>query len=83
MIRVSRGSQIVGDRSADQIRRGIENGSMLATDHYYDEDASEWLPLSEFLTKLAQPKQVKPAGRACYCGSGLGFAVCHGDGSQY
>jgi len=82
-MRISRGNQIIGERSASAIKKGIADTSLLSTDCYYHEDLAEWLPLADFLTRKAPPKVDKPIGRPCYCGSGLSFNVCHGDGSQY
>ncbi|HEX4086268.1 MAG TPA: SEC-C metal-binding domain-containing protein [Chthoniobacteraceae bacterium] len=61
----------------------MADASLFSTDCYFDEESSEWLPLAEFIARRAEPKPVKAIGRACYCGSGLPFSVCHGDGSQY
>jgi len=61
----------------------MADATLFPTDFYYDEDSSEWLLLGDLLVRLAAPKPVKVTGRSCYCGSGLSFNVCHGDGSQY
>jgi len=82
-MRISRGSVIIGEWSIGQIKSRMTAATLVATDLYYDEDASEWLPLAGFLTRHAAPKPVAVIGRSCYCGSGLPFGVCHGDGSQY
>jgi hypothetical protein len=82
-MRISRGNLVIGDRSLIQIKKGIADSTLLPTDSYYDEETSEWLPLASFLSQQTLPKQPKPVGRACYCGSGLPYQVCHGDGNQY
>ena len=82
-MRISRGNQVIGDRSVLQIKKGLEDASLLETDLYYQEEESEWLPLSDLLAKQALPKVEKPVGPPCYCGSRLSFRVCCGDGSQY
>jgi len=82
-MRLSRGNRLIGERTVGQIKRGIADSSLFLTDSYYHEDSSEWLPLADFLAREALPKPVKPVGRACYCGSGLSFQACHGDGSRY
>jgi hypothetical protein len=66
-----------------QIKKRMADASLLLTDSYYEEESSEWLPLSELLARRAAPKPVKAIGRPCYCGSGLPFNVCHGDGDHY
>jgi hypothetical protein len=82
-MRISRGNQVIGERSIGQIKKGIADAQLFPTDLYFHEESSEWLPLGDFLAKLALPKPEKPVGRPCYCGSGLPFTVCHGDGTQY
>jgi SEC-C motif len=82
-MRISRGNRLLGERSVGQIQKGIADSSLFLTDSYYHEDTSEWLPLADFISRLSQPKPVKPVGRPCYCGSGLSFQACHGDGSRY
>ena len=82
-MRISRGNEVVGEFSAHQVKSRIEDGSFLATDFYYDEDTSDWLLLGDYLTNQAPLKVEKAVRRPCYCGSGLPFPVCHGDGSQY
>jgi len=82
-MRISRGNQVIGERSVAQIKKAIADSTLLPTDCYYDEETSEWLPLAHYLENQAPPKQPKPVGRPCYCGSGLPYPVCHGDGRQY
>jgi hypothetical protein len=74
---------VIGERTIGQIKKGIADATLLPSDSYYHEDTSEWLLLADFLAAQALPKPVKPIGRPCYCGSGLSFNACHGDGSQY
>ena len=82
-MRISRGNEVIGEWSVGQIKKRIADASLLPTDFFYDEDSSEWSPLSDLLARQAAPKPVKAVGRPCYCGSGLPFPVCHGDGSHY
>lgn len=82
-MRISRGNEVIGEWPLGQIKKRLADASLLPTDFYYDEDSSEWLPLSHLLALQASPKPAKPIGPPCYCGSGLSFNVCHGDGSQY
>jgi len=82
-MRISRGNRLIGERSVGQVKRGIADASLLLTDFYYHEETSEWLTLADFLATQSLPKAVKPVGRPCYCGSGLSFQACHGDGSRY
>jgi len=82
-MRIARGNEVIGEFSAVQVKNRIEGGSFFHTDFYYEEDSSEWLPLADFLAKQGALKADKAITRACYCGSGLSFQVCHGDGSQY
>jgi hypothetical protein len=82
-MRISRGNEVIGEWSIDQIKRRVADATLLPSDFYYDEDSSDWLPLAGLLARQAAPKPVKALGRPCYCGSGLPFNVCHGDGGQY
>lgn len=82
-VRVSRGNQVIGKWSAVQIKERLGNEDLLPTDLFYDEDVSEWLPLSGFREKLAPIKARKAMTPRCYCGTGLPFTVCCGDGSVY
>jgi hypothetical protein len=82
-MRISRGNQIIGEWPIRQVKSRLIAASLLATDLYYDEDSSEWLPLGGLLTKQPAPKPIAAIGRSCYCGSGLPFTICHGDGCNY
>jgi hypothetical protein len=82
-MRISRGSQIIGEWPLIQIKKRLTDARLVPSDLFYDEDASEWLPLSGLSARLLVQKPVSAISRACYCGSGLLFNVCHGDGSQY
>jgi hypothetical protein len=82
-MRISRGNQVIGDRTAGQVKKGLADSSLLLTDFYYHEELSEWLPLTDYLTRVAPPKVPKHITPPCYCGSNLPFQLCHGDGSQY
>lgn len=79
-MRISRGNQVIGDWSSSEVTERIGNKDLLPTDSFYDEETSEWLPLSEIQTKVEPEKIVT---RACYCGSGLPFQVCCGNGKKY
>ena len=80
-MRISRQNQVVGDWAADVVFKRLESGESLPTDSFYDEEISEWRPLSELQAKQTA---AKPASRvwSCYCGSGLPFTVCCGDGKR-
>jgi hypothetical protein len=82
-MRISRGNEVIGNRTAGQVKKGIADSSLFLTDFYYHEDLAEWLPLADYLTRVAEPKAPRPPGVACYCGSNLPFRLCHGDGSLY
>jgi len=82
-MRISRGSEMIGEWSVGQIKKRLADASLFPSDFFYDEESSDWLPLADLLARHAAPKPVKVVGPACYCGSGLSFHVCHGDGSQY
>jgi hypothetical protein len=82
-MRISRGIEIMGDWSVAQIKKRLGNATLSPSDFYYDEDLSEWFPLAELSARQPAPKMVTVFARTCYCGSGLSFHVCHGDGSQY
>jgi len=82
-MRIARGSQLIGEWSAGQIKIRLADATLLDTDLYYDEEASDWMPLSNLSVLKKAPVAVKQSGRVCYCGSGLSFFVCHGDGSKY
>lgn len=82
-IRISRGNQVIGKWSAAEIKERIGSEELLLTDTFYDEDASDWLPLSDLQTKQISVKVTEAVTRPCYCGSGLPFRVCCGDGSIY
>jgi len=82
-MRISRGNEVIGDRTAGQVKKGIADASLLLTDFYYHEELSEWLPLTDYLTRVTLPKVPRQIGSPCYCGSDLPFRLCHGDGSLY
>jgi len=82
-LRISRGNEVIGEWSVGQIKKRMADASLFPSDFYYDEDSSEWLPLADLIARQATPKVAKAVGRPCYCGSGLPFQVCHGDGGQY
>jgi hypothetical protein len=82
-MRISRGNQVIGNWSALQIKERLGSEDLLLTDLFYDEDLSDWLPLSQFQIKQAPVNAEKTMVRLCYCGTGLPFQVCCGDGSTY
>jgi len=82
-MRIARGNQVIGEWSVLQVKKRIADASLLITDSYYDEEVSEWMPLTGLSAMLESHKPVKAVGRPCYCGSGLPFNVCHGDGAHY
>ena len=82
-MRICRGNEIIGEWSAGQIKKRIADATLFPSDHYYDDDSSEWLLLADLSASQTAPKVVKVIGRPCYCASGLSFHACHGDGSQY
>jgi len=82
-MRISRGNEVIDDCSALVIKRRIEDGSLLPSDCYYDENTSEWLPLAHFLAEQTAIKADKAIARPCYCGSGLPFRACHGNDGLY
>ena len=78
-MRISRGNQIIGEWSSVEVNERLESGDLLLTDTFYDEDKSDWPPLSELSALQAKRSSVK-VQRPCYCGSGLPFQVCCRDG---
>jgi hypothetical protein len=83
-MRISRIDTIIGDWPHAEVLRRIESGSLLQTDFYYDEELTDWFPLPKLLAKVAAPPAPEKSGlQPCYCGSGLRFFVCHGDGKKY
>lgn len=73
----------MGDWSVAQVKTRLGNTTLFPSDLYYDDDLSEWFPLAELSARQPEPKVVKAIRRPCYCGSGLSFYACHGDGSRY
>jgi hypothetical protein len=47
LFKIARYGVITGDFTAVQIQSGLANGSILATDHYYDPDLKTWKQVSE------------------------------------
>jgi hypothetical protein len=82
-MRIARGSQVIGKWSANEIKNRLGTQDLFPTDLFYDQDLSDWLPLTELRTKPASVKAASTARRLCYCGTGLPFQVCCGDGSVY
>jgi hypothetical protein len=82
-LRISRGNQVIGRWSVTEIEERIGREDLLLTDLFYDEDASDWVPLSKLPAKQISAKTEGPVTRLCYCGTGLPFRVCCGDGSVY
>jgi hypothetical protein len=82
-MRISRANEVIGEWTAGQIKKRMADASLMPTDFYYDEETSDWLPLGGLAAMLEARKPVKAIGRPCYCGSGLSFNACHGDGDRY
>jgi len=83
-MRIARGKDFIGEWPDREIKERIKNGSLMPTDFYYDEEAADWLPLSEYLSRPPAPAKVEKSGMLpCYCGSHLRFQDCCGDSKQY
>lgn len=82
-MRISRGDLVVGEWSLSEVKDHLDSGTLLPNDSFYDEEVSEWLPLSQLQAKAAPAKARKTVERLCYCGTGLPFHVCCGDGASY
>jgi hypothetical protein len=82
-MRISRGNEVIGEWPVGQIKKRLAEANLLLSDFYYDEESSDWLTLASLVARHEEPKPVKAIGRPCYCGSGVPFNVCHGDGGQY
>ncbi len=83
-MRISRKNDIIGNWTEKQIKPAVESGVLLLTDFYYDEDLLDWFPIEQFLSRPPPPPKPEKSGvAACYCGSGLRFQDCHGNGSNY
>ena len=82
-MRVSRGSHVIGEWSTREVMERIRTKELLPTDSFYDEDTSDWLPLSELHARQNAVVPENIVMRACYCGSGLPFQVCCGNGKKY
>jgi hypothetical protein len=52
---VSRDGRVIGDFLAEDIKHGLQEGSLVVTDYYWTDGMPAWLPLSEL------PKQLKGA----------------------
>jgi hypothetical protein len=74
---------VIGEWSFSEVKEHLESGTLLPTDSFYDEDVSEWLPLADLHAKPIAAKAKKTVSRLCYCGTGLPFQVCCGDGGSY
>ena len=82
-MRIARGNQMIGNWSADEIEERLGREDLFPTDLFYDQESSDWLPLTELRAKPTSVKGEKTVNRLCYCGTGLPFQVCCGDGSIY
>jgi len=82
-MRICRGNQVIGKWTTAKVKDRLGSGDLLPTDLFYDEDISDWVLLSELRVKQTAVKAEKTIMRLCYCGSGLPFQVCCGDGSVY
>src|SRR5260221_13372788 len=67
-MRISRGNQVIGKWSAIEIEERLGSEDLLLTDLFYDEDESDWLPLSGFQIKQTSVNAEKTIMRLCYCG---------------
>jgi hypothetical protein len=56
---VSRDGRVIGDFSTEDIRHGLQEGSLVVTDYYWTEGMPAWLPLSE----LPKPPKVAPLAK--------------------
>src|SRR5688572_13288033 len=67
-LRISRGKGVIGSWLVPEVMARLAHGDLLQTDEYYDEEASDWLPLKG----LTEEREVVPAPkcfrRLCYCG---------------
>lgn len=81
-MRISRNNLVIGDWLLGEAIAHLESGKLLPTDSFYDEESSEWLPLSELRAKQTVTKPAPRLAWPCYCGSGLPFTVCCGDGKD-
>lgn len=81
-MRIARNNQVMGDWGPAVVIARLESGESLPTDSFYDEATSEWLPLSELRAKQLAAKPAPRVAWPCYCGSGIPFTVCCGDGKS-
>ena len=82
-MRISRGNQVLGQWSSVEVKERLASKNLLPIDTFYDEELSEWLPLSELpVEPSSAAKPQKKATPPCYCGSGLPFHICCGDGRK-
>jgi hypothetical protein len=78
-MRIARGDVVIGKWSATEVKERLENGDLTLTDLFYDEEG-DWQPLSELPAEQTLVKTERAVMRPCYCGTGLPFRVCCGDG---
>lgn len=81
-VRICRGNQVIGKWSVTEIKVRLESEDLLPTDSFYDENVSDWLPLSELQIRQTAVQVEKTVLRPCYCGTGLPFLVCCGGGGD-
>ena len=82
-MRISRDNRVIGKWLPAEIPALLADKTLLPTDQYYDEDVSDWLPLSDFKIKKISAEPEKIMKLPCYCGSGLPFPICCGNGGKY
>ena len=70
---------MIGKWSSAEVKERLDNEDLLFTDSFYDEETSDWLPLSALKVKRTLAAEEKTNMRPCYCGTGLPFRICCGD----
>lgn len=80
-MRISRRNRVIGEWLPAEVKEHLENGTLLLNDSFYDKAMSEWLPLSDL--QVSSVKAKKTGTWPCYCGTGLPFQVCCGNGTNY
>lgn len=62
-VHVARNGAVLGAYEFDKIGDLLDVGQLLPTDHYLDNDRSEWIPLSELVTPVPDVEFKKPEPR--------------------
>lgn len=78
-MRIARGDMVIGNWSVTEVRGRLEKGDLSLSDMFCDDDG-DWQLLSELPSERAAGKVAKADTRPCYCGTGLPFRLCCGDG---